>query len=120
MVAEFSFQILTWLGVWKPQTLQSKWSIRIYNICTFIVLTFEQLFAFTFIISIMKNIHNTIIILQSIFICSTIFMIAFKLIYINIYKEEVISFTNMFMNKYCLPRNKEEIKIYKTFSDKER
>ncbi|XP_051153458.1 odorant receptor 67c-like [Leptopilina boulardi] len=120
MVAEFSFKILTYLGVWRPQSLTSKWSIRIYNICTFIMLSFEQYFALTLIIYLFQNIHNTEIVLQSIFTFSSIFMIAFKVTYINVYREEVISFINMFMNKKCLPRNKDEVKIYKTLHEKER
>lgn len=120
MVAKFSFQILSYLGVWRPQSWTSKWPIRFYNIYNFMLLTFEYYYALTFLISAFQNMHNMENLLQNIFFFSSIFIIAFKATYVTIYREEIISFTNMFLNVKCLPRNENEIKIYKTLLDKER
>lgn len=120
MVAEFSFKILTCLGVWRPQSWTSKWSIRIYNTYNFLFLIFEYYYAFTFLISMFQNIDNTENLLQNIFFFSSIFIIAFKITYVTIYREEIISFTNMFLDKMCLPCNKKEVRIYQTFNEKER
>lgn len=120
MVAEFSFKILTYLGLWKPQTLRSKWSKCIYNICTIFMLLFEHFYAFSFIITLFQNYHKTEILLQNLFLCSSIFIITFKVTYLNVYREEIISFTNMFLDDKCFPRNKNEMEICKIRMNRER
>ncbi|XP_051153456.1 odorant receptor 4-like isoform X2 [Leptopilina boulardi] len=120
MVAELSFTIFSYLGVWRPETWTSKWSIRVYNIYNFFILTFEYYYAFTFLISLFQNIHIAGVRLQNLFFFSSIFLLAFKVTYVGVYREEIIFFKNMFLEKKCLPRNKEERKIVKTLIDKER
>lgn len=120
MVAEFSFKILTYTGFWRPQSLTSKWSIRIYNICSLFMLTYKQFYALSFIIFLFQNIENKEFLFQNIFLSSSISLTTFKVTYVNVYRKEITSFTNMFLDEKCSPRNKNEKNIYETLIEKER
>lgn len=119
-VAEFSFQILSVIGFWRPIIFTSIWKIRLYNLCTIILLIFKYYFPITFLINLYYNLHDPQIVIENVFFFTSTFLIALKITYLNLSRQKIISLINMFLQKNCLPQNKEESAILEKYYYKER
>lgn len=119
-VAEFSFKTMSYFGIWRPTTLTSFWAIRLYNFYTINMMLFYFYYAITFLINLFQNKHKPDIFIENIFFFSSALLIALKITYVVLARQDVNSLLNLFSHKYCLPRNNEENMIYKNFQEKER
>ncbi|XP_051153385.1 odorant receptor 67c-like isoform X1 [Leptopilina boulardi] len=119
-IAEYTFNIMSYIGLWRPMSLKSLWAIRIYNFCTIIVLLNQFYFSITFLINLYQNKNKSEIFTDSIFCFSNTFLVAFKIAYFNYRKKDVKFLMKLFLQKQNLPCNIEEAVIYKKFEDKER
>lgn len=119
-VGEYSFKIMEYLGLWRPISWQSIWSIRLYNLYSTMILAFLYYFTFTFFISLFENKHNKKIFVENFFYFTTLIVLCFKITYLRFKREEIIELINMFLQGYCIPRNQDEFKIQQKIVHKER
>lgn len=119
-VAELTFKTMSYLGDWRPTSLRSFWAIRLYTLYSIIMLLNKFYFSISFFMNFYQNTHNVDLFIEGIFLFTTTFLTSFKILYINLHRQDVNCLTNMFSNKICLPRNNEEVIIHKKFQDKER
>lgn len=111
-VGEFSFKLLMYTGVWRPITLKSFWSIRLYDCCSIIVLSYKFYLGTSFLINIYYNRDNPKIFIENIFFSTSLLLTVFKIIYLIIFRNRLEFLVSLFRKKNCHPRNNEEVKIY--------
>ncbi|XP_051153460.1 putative odorant receptor 71a isoform X2 [Leptopilina boulardi] len=112
-----SFQVLEFLGLWRPESWKTKRFNILYNIINIISLINIYFLTTGFIIVTIQNFdkvgdnsENTS--------CSLVaFMFCFKMTYFYVYRDEIINFLNMFLQETCIPRDKYEMSIWKGCED---
>lgn len=119
-VAEYSFRMLSITGVWRPISFTSVWQIRLYNIYSAIVFIFNNFFVSTFLINLYQNRSNPEVYIENFFFFTTTILICVKVTYFNIYRDDITSLINMFVQKNCLSRNNKEAAIHHKYNEKKR
>lgn len=110
-IGELSFTFMKYLGICRPPTLRSKYTIFLYNVYSLLIISIMYFHTTTFFVNICLNINNINLILDNIIYFTTLFTLCFKMTYIKIYRNDIIAFKNMFLDKQCIPQNKHELSI---------
>lgn len=119
-VTESLLKIMSYFGGWRPKFCTSLWAIRIYTLYSVVVILNFFFFGLSFIIIVFKNKDKTGTLTQNIFISTSFFLLSFKLSYFNIRRQDVNTLLNLFLQKHCLPCDRDEIGIFKKLQFKER
>lgn len=118
-IAEFSFKILSLLGAWRPSTLTTRCRKRIYNFYSIASLIFQFFFSITFFINLCQNINDQEVYIENIFFFTTTFLLALKITYLKFCRQDIKCLINLILLKSSLPRNNEEVAIYKKCKESE-
>lgn len=119
-LAEFSLKIMSYFGIWRPRSMTTLWTIRLYDLYSLIMLLHKYYFAITVLINLCQNKDKLIEYVENIVFFTTAFLIAVKMLYLKFRKQELKSFMNLALQHRSLPRNNEEALIYENFQYKER
>lgn len=119
-LAQFSLKTISYFGILRPKSITSFRASRLYNIYSIIILLHKYCYSITILINICQNRHKLDIFIESMFFFTSTLLIAFKMTYLKLHQQDLISFINLSSKKKYLPRNNEEALIYEKFRYKER
>ncbi|XP_051153388.1 odorant receptor 67c-like [Leptopilina boulardi] len=119
-IGELSFTLMEYLGIWRPISFTSKWSIFIYNVYSIFIIIIMYFHTSTFFVNMCLNFNNTDLLIDNIIYFTGLTTLCFKMTYIKIYRNDFIAFKNMFLDTKCITQNRHELSIQFKFFKNDR
>lgn len=115
--ANFSFTILQYSGLWRPKSLVTQWKILLYNFYSFLIVFLFVTLDSSLLVYIILIPSDVETLMKNIMFFVTVFGLNFKVIYVLLRRNDIIRFDDMFLRKYCAPRDNHETMIQTKIDD---
>ena len=114
------FFVFQCLGIWRPKSWTSQWTIQLYRMYSLLITTVLLAFTSSSIIYSLRFAKDLDSLTESLLIFFVCCGANVKMYNILIHRTEIIDFDDMFLKKCCNPRDPQEAAIKKEFEYNDR
>lgn len=116
-IGQISYFIFELTGICKPITWTTRSKICLFHVYSIFSIITSSIFIFYMLMYIMKNYQTFESEMDTYFYFLTIMNAYYKMMSIFVQRQAVIESKNLFTNKFCLPRDRFELKVLQRTSN---